>query len=97
MISNKESTNTIGGTSARSMTAKDKKKLRDKKRKFFQKIKKKIQADEEIDEAEASSYAEQWFAIADVDGNGLIDLEEFLEFVEKLDENRTIDEKETKN
>jgi len=42
MISNKESTNTIGGTSARSMTAKDKKKLRDKKRKFFQKIKKKI-------------------------------------------------------
>ena len=55
------------------MTAKDKKKLRDKKRKFFQKIKKKLQNDEEIDEAEANSYAEQWFAIADVDGNGLID------------------------
>ena len=56
-----------------------------------------MKSDEDIDEAEASSYAEQWFAIADADGNGLIDLEEFIEFVEKLDESKSISDSEVKN
>jgi hypothetical protein len=43
------------------MTAKDKKKLKEKKRKFIQKIKKKLTNDEDIDEAEANEYAAQWF------------------------------------
>lgn len=72
------------------MSAKDKKKLREKKRKFFQKIKKSLQNDEDIGEDQANEYAEQWFAIADTDGNGLIDQAEFAGFVEKIDEKKTL-------
>ena len=46
-----------GSGSAKNLTAKDKKKLREKKRKFFQRIKKKLENDEDIDEDEANSYA----------------------------------------
>lgn len=72
------------------MSQKDKKKLREKKRKFFLKIKKKLENNEDIDEEQANDYAEQWFSIADTDGNGMIDLDEFKQFVEKVDENKTI-------
>ena len=79
------------------MSQKDKKKLREKKRKFFLKIKKKLENNEDIDEEQANDYAEQWFAIADTDGNGMIDLDEFKQFVEKVDENKTISETEINN
>lgn len=35
--------------------------------------------------------------MADTDGNGLIDQEEFVEFVEKLDENKTLSDYEIKS
>ena len=89
-----------GGHSARSggarasMSQKDKKKLREKKRKFVQKIKKKLQNDEDIGEDEANEYAEQWFGIADWDGSGNIDFGEFKDFIGKIDEKGTISEQE---
>jgi len=79
------------------MSARDKKKLREKKRKFFQKIKKRLENNEDIDEEAANEYAEQWFAIADTDGNGLIDEAEFAGFVEKIDEKKTLSDQEVKN
>jgi len=79
------------------MSARDKKKLREKKRKFFQKIKKRLENNEDIDEEAANEYAEQWFALADTDGNGLIDEAEFAGFVEKIDEKKTLSDQEVKN
>ena len=76
------------------MTAKNKKKLKEKKRNFFKKLKKRLEADEDIDDETAKEYAEQWFGLADIDGNGLIDMDEFLEFIEKLDENKSLDKEE---
>ena len=81
----------------KNLTAKEKKRLKEKKRKFFQKVKKRLENDEDIDEDAANEYAEQWFGIADIDGNNLIDLEEFTEFVEKLDEKKSISKEEIKN
>ena len=52
--------------------------------------------DEDIDEAEANEYANQWFALAATDGNGLIDKGEFFDFVEKLDENKSISNNDAK-
>ena len=60
--------------------------MREKKRKFFQKVKKRLQNEEDVDEETAKDYAEQWFGIADTDENGVIDEEEFVDFVQKLDE-----------
>ena len=56
-----------------------------------------MEKDEDIDEMQANEYAEQWFNIADTDGNGLIDLNEFKQFVDKLDEKNSISEQEVKN
>ena len=51
--------------------------MKEKKRKFFQKVKRRLEDDEDIDEEAANEYAEQWFSIADTDGNNLIDFNEF--------------------
>lgn len=93
MEQNFNSARSGGGNKPRaSMTAKDKKKLKEKKRKFIQKIKKKLTNDEDIDEAEANEYAAQWFQMADFDGDGLIDLDEFKQFIEKIDESNSVDD-----
>lgn len=55
--------------------------MKEKKRKFFQKIKRRLENDDDIDDEAANEYAEQWFGIADMDGNELIDFDEFKEFV----------------
>ena len=41
-----------------SLTAREKKRLKEKKRKFFQKVKKRLENDEDIDEETAREYAE---------------------------------------
>jgi len=54
------------------MTKAQKKKLREKKNKFLQKITEQIQGGD-VDESQAGEIAEKWMEIADVDGSGTID------------------------
>ena len=39
----------------------------------------------EVSEDSSAEIAKQWMAIADTDGSGTIDIEEFKEFINKLD------------
>lgn len=61
------------------------------------KIKKKLETDEDLDDKEANTYAETWFALADLDGNGLIDEKEFLDFCGKIDEKKSLSEQDMKS
>lgn len=73
------------------MTKAQKKKLREKKNKFLQKITEQIQGGD-VDESQAGEIAEKWMEIADVDGSGTIDQQEFNEFISKLDGDATTDQ-----
>lgn len=72
------------------MTAKEKKKIKEKKNKFIKKVKTKLAEGEPFDEATANELAAQWFELADIDGNGWIDQNEFEQLVTKLDESEKI-------
>ena len=43
-----------------------------------------------ISQEEALEFSEEWFGIADTDGSGTIDLNEFYEFAKALDDKKTI-------
>lgn len=68
------------------MSKNQKKKLREKKNKIIKQIKDKIDAKQEFSENETNDLANKWMEIADIDGNGTIDLNEFEELTSKLDE-----------
>ena len=59
-----------------------KKKLREKKNKLINSLKEDMEGD--ITNEAAADMASKWITIADVDGNGTIDFEEFKEFFNKL-------------
>lgn len=61
--------------------------MREKKNKFLKQIREKVEAGEEIDNDETTDIATKWMEIADVDGNGTIDEEEFKDLISKLDDN----------
>jgi len=44
-----------------------------------------------VDEETSGKIAEQWMEIADIDGSGTIDVEEFKEFLSRLDKTDDID------
>jgi Ca2+-binding EF-hand superfamily protein len=44
-----------------------------------------------VDEETSGKIAEQWMEIADIDGSGTIDLEEFKEFLSRLEKTEDID------
>ena len=74
------------------LNAKQKKALKDKKRKTMKKIRDVI-SEGEVTEEDAKKIAAQWINIADIDGDGLIDFQEFKDFMFKI-ENES-DEKST--
>jgi len=45
----------------------------------------------EVDEETSGKIAEQWMEIADIDGSGTIDLDEFKEFLSRLEKTEDID------
>lgn len=65
--------------------------MREKKNKLVKTIASQIEAGEISSEEHTKDIAEKWMEIADVDGNGTIDIKEFLDFVSKLDETQTED------
>jgi len=71
---------------AAQLTKAQKKKLREKKNKYVKEIKAKIESGEEFTADQATELANKWIEIADVDGNGTIDFNEFWDLCEKLDD-----------
>ena len=65
--------------------------MREKKNKLVKNIKEKIDAGEEMSEQETTDLATKWMDIADVDGSGTIDIDEFKDMVSKLDESISAD------
>ena len=48
------------------------------------KINQELEGDNDVTEEDSKDFAERWLAIADVDGNGTIDFDEFKQFFAKL-------------
>jgi Ca2+-binding EF-hand superfamily protein len=68
------------------MTKAQKKKLREKKNKMLKQIKDQIDGGNALTTDDTTQIAQKWMDIADVDGSGTIDEEEFKDMVSKLDE-----------
>jgi len=68
------------------MSKNEKKKWREKKNKMLKKIKSEMDDDDtEMTEESASALAKDWMELADLDGSGTIDIDEFKDFVDKLE------------
>lgn len=59
--------------------------MKKKKNALVKSLKEKLEGSEEISEVLSMEIAGSWMEIADVDGNGTIDLEELKELVNKLE------------
>jgi len=55
-----------------------------------------LEGDEEVSEEKSKEIAEKWMAVADIDGSGTIDMEEFKEFLNKLDSTEKLGEDQIK-
>mmetsp|Transcript_28318 Transcript_28318/g.42869 ORF Transcript_28318/g.42869 Transcript_28318/m.42869 type:complete len:123 (+) Transcript_28318:252-620(+) len=75
----------------RKLTKAEKKKMNQKKNKLFTKANEEL-AGGEFSAEQATDLAEKYMAIADIDGNGTLDLNEFQAFVKKLTPTEGLDE-----
>ena len=65
--------------------------MREKKNKLVKTVKEKIDAGEDMSSEETTDIATKWMDIADVDGSGTIDIDEFKDMISKLDDSISAD------
>ena len=64
---------------------------------MLKKINEELEGDGEVTEESTMDMASRWMAIADLDGDGVIDFGEFLDFIQKLVPSENIEEEQAKD